>query len=354
AYYRAPEQAAMLQAYVQNAALVRVYSQRLQEKVREFNENVVRVEGVVDWRLLRPPRRQALQPPIRIVYATSRSKDNLAPIFSSALKRVLEENGSRVEAHFLGYFPPEFRQFPNVRFRPLTLNYRRYMGRFSSAGYDIGLAPMLDDPFHRSKTNLKVREYGACRIAGIFSNVEVYSAHVADGRTGILVNNDTAAWYGAISILLEHSELRASIQEQAYAYAREHFPLAAFTQVWQHQMIDALRLGPARPKLVSSPATGGRASSASAPSVTPGPHAPPAPPTPAVSRRRQVALRAAIRRRLRHLPERLWSDGSAVLWSVFRGYIEQFWVMLQIQIALLQPRPNAPLRHSTDDPPAPP
>ena len=114
------------------------------------------------------PRRAG---PIKIVYATSRTRDTLCEIFLPALEQILHSRGEQVEAHFWGCQRRSAggnRAAANIRYHGLISEYDRYLRRFSRAGYDIGLAPLPDDDFYRAKTNNKFREYGACHIAGVY------------------------------------------------------------------------------------------------------------------------------------------------------------------------------------------
>lgn len=240
-YHTAPERLNMLREYIRWADLVRVYSKPMFEQSRSLNKNIIQATGPVDWRLLTPRHNSTDRDIIKIVYATSRVNDTLSELFKPALHRVLEKYHGQIEVYFLGYIPSEFKKYPNVFFKPLTLNYEHYLRYFSGAGFDIGLAPLLDDVFHRSKTNLKVREYGACHIAGIYSNVDVYSTTVTNGETGLLVENNLQAWLSAMEELIENRELRIHIQEQAYRFAKDNFSHIAFNQLWYQQMIQTLQ-----------------------------------------------------------------------------------------------------------------
>jgi hypothetical protein len=155
--------------------------------------------------------------------------------------RILEEYQENVECHFLGYNPPEFHKYQNVFFQPLTFDYETYLRTFSSAGYDIGLAPLLNDVFHRSKTNNKFREYGASHIAGIYSNVDVYSSCVTHGDTGLLVENTPGAWYEAISTLIQNDNLRLKIKERAYNFVRENYSQEIFASQWYQQIVSIMQ-----------------------------------------------------------------------------------------------------------------
>ena len=238
-----PEQLAMLTEYLTAASLVRVYSRPLLARAGLLNSHVEMVAGAVD---LGQVRRPAKSPggPLKLIYATSRLDDSLGRIFLPALRRLMDEEGPRVEAHFWGPRPPA--ELPAVRHHAVVHDYDRFLRRFSAAGFEIGLAPLADDVFHRSKTNTKFREYGACGIAGVYSDVEVYSDCVRHGETGLLVANDAEAWYRALRQLVDDADLRRKIQQQARVEIEEHYSQEKFEAVFLRQ-IEQL-VGSARPQ----------------------------------------------------------------------------------------------------------
>jgi len=234
---------ALLEEYLRAAALVRVYAAPMQERVQELNPRVVRVDGLIDWSLLSstPPQRDPRR--VRIVYATSRiRRDDLASLFLAAMLKVLAVYHDVVEFYCWGHHPLELRNVPGVRFLNYVHNYDAFFRRFARAGFDIGLAPLRDEIFYRSKTNNKFREYAACRIAGVYSNVDVYSSCVEHERSGLLVPNSTEAWFQAIARLVEDAALRATIQEQAFSYVRAHYSLEKAQHEWLTHLHYALQL----------------------------------------------------------------------------------------------------------------
>ncbi len=233
-FHRSPERLAMLTHYLTSADLVRVYSEPLLKRALSLNPRTERTFGPVDWSLVSASTKKTGK--VKIIYATSHIYDDLAEIFTPALSRILKEYGSRVEAHFWGIKPTSLSGFRNVRFQPFVFNYDKFLRCFSKAGFDIGLAPLKDDVFYRSKTNNKFREYGACGIAGIYSEVDVYSSCVTDAETGLLVSNDPEAWYGAIIRLLEDPDLREQIKAQAQEYVRQHYSQEKFEDIWWQQI----------------------------------------------------------------------------------------------------------------------
>jgi hypothetical protein len=257
-----PEQLAMLTEYLSTASLVRVYSRPLLARAGLLNSKVEMVASGVDLGQVRRPA-QAPGGPLKLIYATSRLDDSLGRLFLPALRRLMDEEGPRVEAHFWGPRPPA--ELPAVRHHAVVHDYDGFLRRFSAAGFEIGLAPLAGDVFHRSKTNTKFREYGACGIAGVYSDVEVYSDCVRHGETGLLVPNETEAWYRALRQLAGDAELRKCIQRQARLEIEERYSQEKFEAVFLRQIeqlvgstqrtveTDPLQAGPASPALSRPP-----------------------------------------------------------------------------------------------------
>jgi hypothetical protein len=231
-----------LSRYIRHARLVRVYSSPLAERARELNSNTMQVEAAIDWQNIHPQPHPTSRP-LQIVYATSRAEDTLAQIFVPAVEAILERFAGQVEMNFWGYLPEQLAGRPGVRHLRPVQNYNEFMQRFSAMGFAIGLAPLLDDEFHRSKTNNKFREYGACQIAGVYSNVDTYSRYITDGETGLLVENSAEAWSNALTRLITDPELRQKIARQALDYAHLNFSQEAYLRVWQSQFEDVLNQG---------------------------------------------------------------------------------------------------------------
>jgi hypothetical protein len=253
-YHADPARRRQLERYVRTASLVRVYSESLRTRLAAFNPRVERVDGLIDWDLVPAPPPPRASAPLRIVYATSRTADLLAAMFVPDLRRVLGAFPGRVEAWFLGYHPPELAGRPDTHFVEFVQDYDTFFRRFASAGFDIGVAPLPDDEFHRAKSDNKFREYAASGIAGIYSDVQVYRDCVTHGRTGLLVPPVPGAWGGAMTRLIEDDALRAQIQREARASARGRYGVAQSAGVWLAHLEASLRAP--RPPAPPGAATG--------------------------------------------------------------------------------------------------
>jgi glycosyltransferase involved in cell wall biosynthesis len=237
--------------FIRKADMVMVYSNPMLERAGRLNKNAVKIIPGVDFSVLEGLERQANCGKTRIVYATWRNKrDILSDLFIPAIKRLLQEYSGQVEMHFWGFVPEELKGTPGVNHMPRT-DYETYLRLLYSGAFDIGLAPLKDDEFHRSKTNTKFRDYGACGIAGVYSNVDVYSDCVRDRETGLLVVNTYEGWYGGIKKLIENPGLRASIKDKAFKYVREHYDTGRVAADLDEIIDNALMLK--RPAVLSRP-----------------------------------------------------------------------------------------------------
>ena len=254
-YQTNASRADQLRRYLASATLVRVYSEQLRQKILTLNSNVVCITGPIDWTLIPPHSAPRANNKIQIVYATSRIEDTLADIFLDATEHLLDQYSKRVELVFWGYHPARLAKHPAVRFRNFVTDYDRFFSQFARARFDIGLAPLPNTDFYLSKSNNKFREYASCGIAGIYSNVSVYSDCVQDGKTGLLVANTSDEWFNAMARLVQDNELRAQIQNQARSYAQIHYQQSLFCDVWLEHINLALLQKHTTPVSFAMPST---------------------------------------------------------------------------------------------------
>lgn len=221
-YLREPARRAASIACLKQADLIRVYSPALKQLLSEFNDRIEIVSGPLDWSLM--PSQLSAKPSskVRLVYATGRMEDRIGQMLIEPLRQVLDRH-PEAELTIWGPRHQALAAHPQVRSLPLIRDYDTFFARFAAEQFDIGLAPLPDDEFHRCKSNNKFREYAACGIAGVYSDMPVYNSCVEDGRTGLLAANTPDAWVRAIGRLLDETPLRKAIGEQAKAYAAAHF-----------------------------------------------------------------------------------------------------------------------------------
>ena len=154
---------------------------------------------------------------------------SLAPV-AAALRRVLERR-PEVRLTFVGGAPEGFTAGERVRLLPPDWNYDEFPARLARLGFDIALAPMVDDRFSSFKSNLKYLDNGALGIPGVFSRVRAYDT-VRDGETGLLCDASPDAWEAAIERLCADAALRRRIGEAARADVRGNWMVSSHAHLW--------------------------------------------------------------------------------------------------------------------------
>lgn len=111
--------------------------------------------------------------------------------------------------------------------------------KISSYGFDIGLAPLVDNFFNRGKSGLRVLEYGINKTAVVASPLPAYKEIIGKGIYGIIAK-EKQDWYSAISKLVEDVRLRNSFKRRIYRKVIDCYTQKQGAKTWSENLHKAL------------------------------------------------------------------------------------------------------------------
>lgn len=230
AYYRHPLVRATLKFAVSHAQSVVTNSPELAQFLSRFNDRVAVLPTFFDFSLIGDVRPFATDE-VRIGFAGSPSRIDDLELVARLVDPILERF-PKAAFEFAGVLPRGVEIRERVRFFPHTNDYKSYIKFQAERNWAIGLAPLLDHEANRGKTDNKYREYGACRIAGIYSDIPPYSSVVKHSVTGILVENNSASWLEALVDLLSRQDLRLAIAGAAFKHVKARYDVTHVSYDW--------------------------------------------------------------------------------------------------------------------------
>jgi glycosyltransferase involved in cell wall biosynthesis len=232
---------------LRRATATLVYNEVLEEDVRPHARRVLRLEANVELDLF-PLAPEPSAPPrgdtFLAGYAGSPRFEDSAfralAAFATAAGTAGGHQNVRlfVMAHEL---PEALAGLPRERIdlHPFT-DYLTYARTVTAARPDVLLAPLDATRFSASKCPNKYLETAAAGAAGIYSRLPPYTAYVRDGETGLLVDNDEAAWRAALERLHRDRTLCRTLGDNARRDVDERYStrarLPAFLAMLQEVM----------------------------------------------------------------------------------------------------------------------
>lgn len=175
-HYTTPERMKTFIQFMKHCDIVKVDAQYFADNViRHYNSNVVYFPASVDFDWLQhtnKPHREDRK--IVIGYEGGTKEDDFAEVVP-ALQKILDNYKDQVRLEFFGFVPAKLANHPNVKVLNEEPDYRTFLHELYERTWDIGIAPLRSGRFNNCKTNNKFREYAACWIPGIYSDMPAYN-----------------------------------------------------------------------------------------------------------------------------------------------------------------------------------
>jgi hypothetical protein len=106
----------------------------------------------------------------------------------------------------------------------------------TTGAFDIGLAPLADTPFNRSRSDVKLKEYATGGTPWLASPVGPYRDH-GEHEGGLLV--DDQAWVEQATVLIESARRRRRLTKRALRWARDQ-AIDRHAEVWERAFAGAI------------------------------------------------------------------------------------------------------------------
>lgn len=111
-----------------------------------------------------------------------------------------------------------------------------YPNRFAGWGWDIALAPLFDNRFNKSKSNIKMLEAAAIKIPCLVSDVQPYNEFCSLGGDDLkwLLCRRASDWKTKLTVLINEPERREFLGNKMYEIADKYFNANVIKNNWLH------------------------------------------------------------------------------------------------------------------------
>jgi len=229
-YYRDPGVRQSLEFAVSHADQVLTNSEVLAAYLERFGSRPRVLPAFFDFGLIEGCIPEPT-PELRIGFAGCVSRAGDLELIRPVIQPVLDRIPNAV-FEFCGAMPRGIEPGRRIRFFGYEASYVDFIRFHVGRNWAIGLAPLRDHAANRAKTDNKYREYSACGIAGIYSDMPPYRGSVDDGVTGLLVEPTTEAWLSAIFSLASRPDERRRIAAQAERDVRNRYSVVSVARTW--------------------------------------------------------------------------------------------------------------------------
>jgi glycosyltransferase involved in cell wall biosynthesis len=220
-----------LEKILREADLVTTTTPFIADYFKKFNKNVKVLPNCInfaDWK----PLKLVKDKWIRICFQGGSShfadwetcKEPLKEIFKKYPNVKLVTAGS--------YYQGNIKDFPKDRIEHsgwVTAEAHAY--RMAGLNIDIALIPLEDNLFNRCKSEIKYSEFSSLKIPSVVANIPPYSLVCKDGDNALCYNNSREL-VDKLSKLIESTELRKEIGENAYKWVKENRDAEKCAHLW--------------------------------------------------------------------------------------------------------------------------
>lgn len=245
--------------FLRQADVVVVTTESLKQRLMMLNRSIYVLPNALDERLFLPEgvthfsaverkRDNGVGEPLIVGYMGTHSHSQDLMMVLEPLRAVMRRHPGKVEFQIVGVTEDSrvVQSFSSLPFRILDTQGNHFYPKFipwarRNLNWDIAIAPLADNAFTHSKSDIKFLDYGLLGIPGIYSEVEAYCHSVEHGKTGLLCKNSPIQWGQALADLLDNRDLRRRLAQSAFEYVSAKRLLRHCAENWKHVVSLVLR-----------------------------------------------------------------------------------------------------------------
>jgi len=232
-YYQFQEMADRIIKNLSNADMVTVTNTNLLEKVLPYNTNSFVLPNALPYGRNQYHDEKSTSDKIRIFWAGGATHERDIAILKNPLQK-LKMHKDKIQMVIGGYNDTDEvskaiwnrmlssftcgKQLPFMKIPAFPPT--QYMNAFEHG--DIMLIPLEESEWHGCKSNLKILEAAAKRMAVVVSKVEPYSL---DTDAPVLWVEKQSDWFAHINLLINNADARQQLGNQLHEWAKEKYNL---------------------------------------------------------------------------------------------------------------------------------
>jgi len=205
---------------------ITVTTEALRKEYLTLNDNIKVLPNCIDFNLWKKPQMKKRE--VRILWQGADAHYWDIYMIRNLFKRI-NDKYPEVKWVFNGSMWKKFMDGVNYEHQG-WIDISGHPFRTMCMNADIGIAPLRDTRFNRSKSPLKWMEYSAMGVPTIASPI-VYEEEIENGVTGMIAK-DEDEWYEMLSFLIENETERIEMGNKAYDDVYERFNLDKNIHQW--------------------------------------------------------------------------------------------------------------------------
>lgn len=203
---------------IKNSEFIMVSTDFIKQKFTKYNSNIIVRENRLSARLWFSPlvnefklsehQQRNNKDEIRIVYMGSNTHAEDLMIIRGAIEKIKEKN-PLIRFFVIGGESEKNNWYERIDVPENYINYPNFVQFFRSvsATMDFAIAPLADNEFNKSKSNLKFLEYAGAGLSGLYSDVCIYRKLVEESGFGSLVLNSEEGWLHALTVAISNKDI---------------------------------------------------------------------------------------------------------------------------------------------------